>query len=520
MEQLLESLEFQYLEIFSEDISQELNVRYSATKSGDPKLAYSFWKFFGQKVIQISNNQESKLIEMVQELFTGLCTVVEQSFKALNAQETINEFLQNKLKDSERSEKSEKSIEKSIEKAPTPKRNSMSQLEKQRSSQENSKELEKIQILKAENQTLEFKHNELLITVEQLLAKSRPVREKPLRTVPTKKLAASASMPALKPNIEKKPIVPKQVPPPKKQPVKPRSSVTREITIKQLKDYIEDIYVTKTKFDAKCYEDCQPRETMDQYLYTYLSQKYGLKNLISEWSLTILKAIEKYEHEDSEVLLFSKILNNRINEEYQQNFEKLKENMKQLLKAKLQQRNPFMREMELNNLLKEKINGVLDDDEWATVIVSMYSQNEAEFMIGNLKTLLEEQSFRLVAGRRNKLIVNKTDATYNEIQNFILSYDLLAHEAYIGPLWNEFSAMDTDEDGILTTEEFRKMVVNMGMEDRFDRLLATIDPNDTGYTNFSDCVTLFMYEMVVGDDETEISVISWLSSSCRDRVFY
>ncbi|OMJ82876.1 hypothetical protein SteCoe_16344 [Stentor coeruleus] len=516
MDQLLESLEFQYLEIFSEDISQELKIRYLATKSGDPKLAYSFWKFFGQKVLQISNNQESKLTEMVQELFTGLCIIIEQSFKALSAQETINNFLQNKLKDRE---SSEKSTEKSIEKTPTPKRNSMSELEKQRSSQEDSKELEKIEILKAENQTLEFKHNELLITVEQLIAKSRPVREKPLRTVPTKKIAASAAMPILKPNIEKKTIVPKQAPP-KKQPVKPKLNAIREITIKQLKDYIEDIYVTKTKFDAKCYEDCQPRETMDQYLYTYLSQKYGLKNLISEWSLIILKAIEKYEHEDSEVLLFSKILNNRINEEYQQNFDKLKENMKQLLKAKLQQRNPFMREMELNSLVKEKINGVLDDDEWATIIVSMYSQKEAQFMIGNLKTLLEEQFFKLSAGRRNKLIINKTDATYNEVQNFILSYDLLAHEAYIGPLWNEFSAIDTDEDGIISIEEFRKMVANIGMEDRFDRLLATIDPNDTGYTNFSDCVTLFMYEMVTADDETEISVINWLSSSHRDRVFY
>lgn len=54
----------------------------------------------------------------------------------------------------------------------------------------------------------------------------------------------------------------------------------RQLTLKQLRDVIEEIYASKTKFDQKCYENHLPRETMEQHLYTYLNQKYGLKTLI------------------------------------------------------------------------------------------------------------------------------------------------------------------------------------------------------------------------------------------------
>lgn len=34
---------------------------------------------------------------------------------------------------------------------------------------------------------------------------------------------------------------------------------------------LSDIYASKLKFDNACKESCQPRETMEQYLYTYLN---------------------------------------------------------------------------------------------------------------------------------------------------------------------------------------------------------------------------------------------------------
>jgi len=45
----------------------------------------------------------------------------------------------------------------------------------------------------------------------------------------------------------------------------------RALTLKQLKDTINDMYAQKIKFDKKCEENHLPRETMEQYMYTYLN---------------------------------------------------------------------------------------------------------------------------------------------------------------------------------------------------------------------------------------------------------
>lgn len=51
----------------------------------------------------------------------------------------------------------------------------------------------------------------------------------------------------------------------------------RALTLKQLKDMIEEIYASKAKYDQKYTDAKLPRETMEQHMYTYLNQKYGLK---------------------------------------------------------------------------------------------------------------------------------------------------------------------------------------------------------------------------------------------------
>ena len=49
------------------------------------------------------------------------------------------------------------------------------------------------------------------------------------------------------------------------------------MTLRQLRDVVEEIYDSKLKFDDKNNHCKLARETMNQYLFTYLNQKYGLK---------------------------------------------------------------------------------------------------------------------------------------------------------------------------------------------------------------------------------------------------
>lgn len=55
---------------------------------------------------------------------------------------------------------------------------------------------------------------------------------------------------------------------------------------------------------------------MEQFMYNYLNQKYGLKTLIVEWASTIITGIKCYLHDDHEVKLFAKILKNECDEEF------------------------------------------------------------------------------------------------------------------------------------------------------------------------------------------------------------
>ena len=59
-----------------------------------------------------------------------------------------------------------------------------------------------------------------------------------------------------------------------------------------------------------------PRETMEQYMLTFLNQRYGLKQLIMENASGILYAIKLYTDVDHDVKLFGKILKNRIDESF------------------------------------------------------------------------------------------------------------------------------------------------------------------------------------------------------------
>ena len=94
-----------------------------------------------------------------------------------------------------------------------------------------------------------------------------------------------------------------------------------------------------------------PRETMEQYMYTYLNQKYGLKNLIIEWAAAIINGIKTYIREDHDIALFGKILKNECDEEFRFIQMHVKDTLLSLLKVLLKDKNPFKSESEITKLL-------------------------------------------------------------------------------------------------------------------------------------------------------------------------
>jgi hypothetical protein len=282
----------------------------------------------------------------------------------------------------------------------------------------------------------------------------------------------------------------------------------RELSFKQLKETIEEVYATKSKYDEKCRESKAPIETMDQYMFTFLNQKFGLKTIITEWTFAIMKAVSRYENEDAEIRLFSKVIKHKVNEDFHLVFKKVKEKLKALLKNYLANNSNYMRESQLAALLKEKTQGRLEEREWTCVISFLYSEEEAEYINAQIRE-------SLVKKMEGKAKDGDSGILYSDFQNVVLGYDLNSHELLLDPFCRLFSEMDTDTDGILTRSEFLAICDRMNIENK-DDFLSKVDPFNTSKITFSMCVKLFSDE-TIPDSKENFSLLHYLFFSSHQE---
>ena len=169
------------------------------------------------------------------------------------------------------------------------------------------------------------------------------------------------------------------------------------LTIKMTKDIMNEIYNSKTIYDQKCYENKIPRETLEQHMYTYLNQKYGLKNLTIEWASSIINAIKIYSNEDCDINLFGKILRNEQEEDSRLVIDNLKNNISELLDYYLRSKNPFKSKMDIKKMLEKKKEGYLKEEEWKGIINYIYSPDDAQIIENKIINFIQKQNEK-VAG--------------------------------------------------------------------------------------------------------------------------
>ena len=91
---------------------------------------------------------------------------------------------------------------------------------------------------------------------------------------------------------------------------------------------------------------------MEQYIYTYLNQKYGLKNLIIEWFVAIINGIQVHQNDDHDIRLFGKILKNECDEEFRFIQMHVKDTLQSLLRVLLRDKYQFKGEAEISRMLE------------------------------------------------------------------------------------------------------------------------------------------------------------------------
>ena len=127
-------------------------------------------------------------------------------------------------------------------------------------------------------------------------------------------------------------------------------------------------------------------------MYTYLNQKYGLKNLIIEWASSIINAIKMYSSEDCDINLFGKILRNEQEEDSRLVLENLKNNVSELLEFYLSSKNPFKSKIEIQKMLKSKKEGILVEEEWKGIVNYIYTEEDAAIIQNKIITFIKKKS--------------------------------------------------------------------------------------------------------------------------------
>ena len=64
----------------------------------------------------------------------------------------------------------------------------------------------------------------------------------------------------------------------------------------------------KKAYDEKSFKQKNPPETIENYLYIYFSQKYGLKEMIKVQVSSVVDKIQQYSQESPEIEVFRRIL--------------------------------------------------------------------------------------------------------------------------------------------------------------------------------------------------------------------
>ena len=314
------------------------------------------------------------------------------------------------------------------------------------------------------------------------------------------------------------------------------------LTKKQMHDFINELYDSKMEYDKVCDENHLKKESMEHYMYKFLNHKYGLKNLVIEWSSSIITGIKMYSSTDSDINLFSKILKNKIEEGQKLVVIKLKSTIKELYDMYIKNKgrlNPNkgknkLNEAEIENILNSfNENILLNEDEWKNIIKSIYNEEEYKILIKYIinkisdKNEIEKKNYINNLMSKKKSQVTRDDfefankkkfpfkINYKEFVNILTGYQITYREKYLSNLHKLFVKCDEESVGVLNETGFKKLLNSIDFiqkqgGDYMKKLLNKIDPHSYNNITFTEIVDLFSKEMIVNEDGLTMNILDKL----------
>jgi len=307
-------------------------------------------------------------------------------------------------------------------------------------------------------------------------------------------------------------------------------------------------------------------ETMEQHVYHSYEKKYGLRSLALEHCSMFISALELYsdneksanyncpQYSNVDIRVFNKILKNELDENFHEIHLQLSKSIRDLIVLHIMNRYPNKTQEAVQELLDKKLNGVINSEEWTDIVNYLYNGEDARSLLLQLKRAAKEEHDAAVAAsheggaspvgsphllkgttkvmtpaereketRRlgyarsaapgDKTALKLAYSTPEKhaclklsVTNFLLTvftFQLQSHEMYLTKFVRIFHKHDSNGDGIVTAEEFRRCFLDMRsiteitagpVEGLFAEVLHSMDPNQTGsvtFTNAAECLSKY-----------------------------
>jgi len=309
----------------------------------------------------------------------------------------------------------------------------------------------------------------------------------------------------------------------------------KKLTREQLNEIIQNIYKSKIAYDQNCIDLNKPLETMEQHMYQYLNNKYGLKNLTIEYASAIISGIKEFSKKDMNIKLFGMLLKNEIEENTLTIVDKIKQVIQETLEYFISQKNPYMVGSDIQKICEDIKKGMVDEVVWNSFVDTLFLNDKEngkkvkdkiyEFidriMKNGLKKLGNNLKFEMTREEEDfykELQQYPKKIRYEDLINIFIDYHIKVRKNYLKNMRELFMNNDENKDGVLTKKEFIKYISDLKifheetLEENIDYLLRKIPQCEKyDFFSFSEVVELFDQEQILKENNEKCSILDFLA---------
>ena len=324
-----------------------------------------------------------------------------------------------------------------------------------------------------------------------------------------------------------------------------REILPKSYDLNEMKYKIESIFESKLKFDTICKRNQDQRQSMVQFIYHFFREQAERPNLIIQEAYNFLNGLKNH-NSDADVILFTLILRNEIDEEFAEPHYQIKFRTEELLRYQLREDKSDISVKDLNQLVEKSKEAEIPLSLAARIINKMYKDDhpnkkvvlshfgEIEEYSGEQEVKRERKKIKLkkfsTYNKRQKITPTKSKAqnktnsiskfrlknlekniSYSKLEQTILITELKTHRIFLRFVKNEFKRLDPQSLGFIAKSKLKNLIANLykdqeSFPDEKD-LLSQMDPEVKNIT-FSDIVGILSNETI----DTQFEMISQLEN--------